>query len=152
MKVRELLEKKGNQVIASIGCHDSVLEAAKLMNEKRIGAVVVVEDDNVVGIFSERDVLRRVVAELRDPAATEVCDVMTSPCIIVHPDENLDDCQSIITQKRIRHLPVVDDGQLIGMITPGDIMAQNHRDHKVEIEYLHSYIYGARSVMGAGPH
>lgn len=144
MKVKELLARKGTTEVATVTVEETALDAARLMNEKRIGCVMVVDGDRIAGIFTERDVLRRVVAELRDPSKTKIHEVMTTPCIVVDLDETVEDCQAIITRKRVRHLPVVEDGKLAGMVTIGDIMAQSVDDHKVEIEYLHSYIYGAR--------
>ncbi len=140
--VREILEAKQNQEVATIAHDKNVLEAAQMMNERRIGSLVVKEGNEVVGIFTERDVLRRVVAELRDPNKTYVKDVMTAPCVIAKPEEEIEKCQLVMTQMRIRHLPVLKGGQLVGMLTAGDIMSRTVRERAVEIQYLHDYLYG----------
>ncbi len=142
MTVREILENKGNQII-SIGPEATVLEAADLMNQERIGSVVVFDSvKGVVGIFSERDVMRRVVVTRKAPDATRVKEVMSSPVTICHPETTLKECQAIMTTKRIRHLPVVDNGELVGMISTGDIMAKENDAQQTTIEYLHEYIHG----------
>ncbi len=147
MKVKELLAAKESPEVAMISGDENVLQAAKEMNARGIGSLVVTEEGETVGIFSERDILRRVVAELRNPEETKVKEVMTSPPIIIHPDDTVDHCQGIMTQRRIRHLPVIDEGKVVGMITSGDIMAQSHRDGQVEIEYLTNYITGSRATV-----
>jgi CBS domain-containing protein len=141
-KVKELLAQREDSLVVSVNPTDTVLSAARVMNERRIGAVVVTDGSRVVGIFSERDILRRVVAMRLNPEAVSIKDVMTSPCIVVTPDATLEQCEVIITDKRVRHLPVVDEGRLVGMVTAGDIMAQAVVSHQVQIDYLQSYIYG----------
>lgn len=141
--VQSILERKGADV-ATVDRDATVLDAAKRMNERRIGAVVIKEHDKVVGIFTERDVLNRVVAAGRDPAKTRVHEVMTSPMACCRRDTKIADCKSIMSQKRIRHLPVVEEGVLFGMISAGDILAGEVADKQMEIEYLHEYLYGRR--------
>jgi CBS domain-containing protein len=140
-KVKEIIESRGGEV-ARVAKSDSVFKAAQLMNDKRIGSVVVCEDNKVVGIFTERDILRRVVAERKDVDATNVGDVMTHPCAVCSPDDDIDHCQAVFTEKRIRHLPVVEDGKLVGIVTSGDVVASYHKQAKKEVEYLQEYIYG----------
>lgn len=139
--VRDILAKKGPNV-ASVSAEQSALSAAQLMNDRRIGSVVVTHGDSVVGIFTERDILTRIVAEKRDPEKTSVKEVMTSPCVVCSPEDEVDQCQAIMTEKRIRHIPVVVDGTLVGIVSSGDVLAS----HKVELEqavkYLSEYIYG----------
>lgn len=139
--VRDVLDKKG-QLVAAAYTDQSVLDAAKLMNDRRIGALVVTRGENVVGIFTERDILTRVVAEQRDPGATKVGDVMTAPCVVVHPEDELDQCQAIMSSRRIRHLPVVNEGRLVGMISSGDILANAKVELESQVQYLNEYIYG----------
>ncbi len=139
--VRDILAGKGPNV-ASVCTDQSVLDAAKLMNDRHIGAVVVTKGDNVVGIFSERDILSRVVAEQRDPAKLTVGEVMTSPCVVCSPEDEVEQCQAIMTEKRIRHMPVVKEGRLVGIISSGDIMASAHVELESTIRYLNEYIYG----------
>jgi CBS domain-containing protein len=146
--VSEILAKKG-PFVASIGADQTVLEAAREMNARRIGSLVVTDGDNVVGIFTERDVMTRVVALQLDPAGTKVSQVMTCPVACCRPDTTLDECRAVMTSKRIRHLPVVDNGKLVGIVTSGDIMARHVAqqtekisDLEKSVEYLHEYIYG----------
>lgn len=138
-----VLDQKGNEV-ATVDRETSVLDAAKLMNTHRIGAVVITHGDRVVGIFTERDILNRIVAAGKDPASTAVGEVMTEPMACAHRDTKLAECRGVMTSKRIRHLPVVEDGKLYGMISSGDILAHECEDRQATIEYLHEYLYGHR--------
>ncbi len=138
-----ILDRKGSDV-ATIDQAATVLDAAKLMNDHRIGAVVVTHGDRVVGIFTERDVLNRIVAAGKKPESTAVGDVMTSPMACCRRDTRLAECKAVMTGKRIRHLPVVEDGKLYGMISSGDILASESDDRQATIEYLQEYLYGQR--------
>lgn len=140
--VNDILLHKGARV-ATVARETSVLKAASDMNKHHIGALVVLdEDDEVVGIFTERDILNRVVAANRDPAATPVAEVMTSPIVFCRESTTLAECQQVMTQKRIRHLPVMEDGQLRGIISTGDILAGQVASQQTTIEYLNEYLYG----------
>lgn len=139
--VQSILDRKGSAV-ASVDRTASVLQAAQLMNDKRIGAVVVVSGDRAVGIFTERDVMTRVVATRKEPEKTLVADVMTSPMAVCRRDTKIVECRTIMTQRRIRHLPVVEDGKLYGLISSGDILAGEVAEQQATIEYLHEYLYG----------
>ncbi len=138
---RTILDRKGGDV-ATISRDATALAAAELMNTRHIGAVVVTEGDRVVGIFTERDILRRVVACRCNPADLKVGEVMTSPMACCRRDTTLAECRTVMTQKRIRHLPVVEDGRLYGMISSGDILALEVSEQQSTIEYLHDYLYG----------
>jgi CBS domain-containing protein len=140
---QSILEKKGADV-ATVDRKTTVLDAAKTMNQRRIGAVVVTDGDRVVGIFTERDILNRIVAAGKDPKTTPIEEVMTSPMACCHRDTRLTECRTVMTQKRIRHLPVVEDGKLYGIISAGDILAGEVADQQATIEYLHEYLYGRR--------
>lgn len=140
--VREILAKKGS-FVAAVGENASVLDAAREMNARRVGSVVVIDGENVVGIFTERDILTRIVAVQRDPEKTPVGKVMTTPVAVCHPDTAVDECRGVMTNKRIRHLPVVDSNRLVGIVTSGDIMAQEIAAQQSTIEYMHEYLYGA---------
>lgn len=142
-KAHAILEEKGTDV-ATIEASSNVLDAAKVMNERRIGAVVVTSGERVVGIFTERDILTRVVAALKVPRETRVSDVMTSPMACCRRDTPLTECKTIMTEKRIRHLPVVEDGRLYGLISSGDVLAHERADQQETIEYLHEYLYSSR--------
>jgi CBS domain-containing protein len=139
--VQMILSAKGRQVF-TIGAADTVLAAANLMNERGVGGLVVTEGDRVAGIFTERDMLRRVVAALRDPAALPVREVMTAPVATCRPDTTLAECRAFMTEKRIRHLPVVDEKGLCGIVTIGDLLAREVGEHEATIEYLNHYIHG----------
>lgn len=139
--VKDLLAKKALEV-ASVLQDSTVLDAAKAMNRQRIGAVVVTSGPNVVGIFTERDILNRVVACQKDAATLRVCDVMTKPVACCKSDTPISECRSVMTSKRIRHLPVVDNQRLTGMISIGDLMAHEVAKQQETIHYLNEYLYG----------
>jgi len=138
-----ILERKGGDV-ATVDRDASVLDAAKVMNARHIGALVVHSGERIVGIFTERDILNRVVAAGRDPGDVKVGDVMTAPMACARRDTKLSECRTVMTAKRIRHLPVVEDGKLYGMISSGDIIATEVQDKQATIEYLHEYLHGHR--------
>ena len=141
MEVRDILARKGHEVVA-VGCEDTVLDAARKMNAARIGAVVVFEAERgVVGIFTDRYVLTRVVGECLPPERTMVCDVMTAPVTCCRPDTTLIECREVMTGKRLRHLPVVEDGQLVGIISTGDLLAQECERQQSTIDHLHAYLH-----------
>ena len=120
-----------------------VIDAVHTMNQERIGAVLVCVSGEMVGIFTERDVLNRVVAEGRDPAATKVIEVMTSEVVAVRPSTRVEEAMVVITEKRIRHLPVVDtEGLLKGMVSSGDLTRWASRHQETHIMDLVNYITG----------
>lgn len=140
--VRDILERKDRKVVA-VAPGDSVLDAARLMNEERIGAVVVCDrGQGVVGIFTERDILQRVVAEGRSPEGTPVSDVMSKPVTCCRRTTPARECQGVMTSKRLRHLPVVEENELVGMLSIGDLMAIEVEEQQSTIEYLNDYING----------
>jgi CBS domain-containing protein len=142
-RLGELLAYKGNQVF-TIEPEATVLAAAELMNQHRIGCLLVCEGTRIHGILSERDILQRVVAARRDPSTTTVAEVMTVHVIFASPDMPIEQAQRIMMEKRIRHLPVVSgDGQLCGMISIGDLNAWEARSKDATIHWLQEYIYGA---------
>ena len=146
-KVKHILDRKGTEVF-SIGRRQSALEAAQLMNDKAIGSLVVVDEERVVGIVTERDILRRVVACESNPTRTPVEEVMSHPVACCRHDTPLAECRSVMTSKRIRHLPVVEKGTLCGMVTSGDILAHEISEHKSTIEYLNEYLYSSQAPTG----
>jgi CBS domain-containing protein len=140
--VSDILARKGGQVHC-IPRSATVLEATRRMNEHKVGSLVVSEDGRVVGVFSERDVLQRVVAQERLPGRTLVGDVMTARVIVVSPSADIDEAARIMKDQRVRHLPVVEeDGRLVGMISIGDVNAYHASGREATIRYLHDYIYG----------
>ena len=143
MTVQGVLNKKGSEVV-SVGGSETVLAASRLMNERGIGGLVVVDGTWLIGIFTERDILRRVVAAQRDPAHTQVREVMTTPVACCRPDTTLEECRSVMTGKRVRHIPVVNDKGLCGIVTSGDLLAWEVTEQASTIQYLSDYIYGGR--------
>jgi CBS domain-containing protein len=141
--VREILDRKGSSVI-TVSPDATVLEAAQLMNQRGTGSVLVLEGGALCGILTERDLLRKVVAEQRDPARTAVGEVMTRALVTCTPDMSLEQCAAIITERRIRHLPVVGADGLCGMVTIGDVMAFELREKDLTIQQLNSYVYNVR--------
>jgi CBS domain-containing protein len=140
--VQDILRIKGSHV-QSIGPSATVLDGALLMNEHKIGCLVVRDAGRVVGMFSERDILRRVVAERLDPAAVPVAEVMTREVICCKPDMTLDEARGVLKNRRIRHLPVLDgEDELCGLISIGDLNAHEIRDRESNIYILEQYIYG----------
>ncbi len=140
--VQEVLATKGFQV-HSVNVDATVLEATRLMNLHKIGALVVMHDGHVVGVFTERDVLRRVVGAERLPQETIVGEVMTTDVICCPPETDLEEVSSVMQSKRIRHLPVcAEDGDLLGMISIGDLNAYHSNNQEATIHYLSEYIYG----------
>ena len=140
--VRDVLAIKGNQV-HSVSPAARVLDAIREMNQHKIGAVLVMHEGQVAGIFTERDVLRRVVGEERHPAHVTVGEVMTEDLVCVGPDADLDEVSAIMKNRKIRHLPVCDDdGRLHGMVSIGDINAYHASNQEAQIHFLSEYIYG----------
>ena len=138
--VKEILDRKGKNVV-SVSSEQSVLAAALLMKERKIGALVVVDGGKVIGIFSERDILTRVVAEGRDPASTKVYEVMTAPVACCCLKTDILECEFIVTDRHIRHLPVLEEGRLEGMVTIGDLMAMQVEEQNKTIKYLNEYVF-----------
>ncbi|HMH83758.1 MAG TPA: CBS domain-containing protein [Gemmatimonadales bacterium] len=141
--VQSILAKKGSDII-SVAPGETVLKAAQLMSERGIGGLVVTEGKRLAGIFTERDILRRVVAQRRDPTTTKVADVMTTPVTACGPDTPIDDCAAMMTAKRIRHLPVVGDTGLVGVITIGDVLAYQVSEQQATIDYMHHFMFDLR--------
>lgn len=140
--VQDILASKG-QTVHSIQPDATVLQAVQKMNQHKLGALVVMEGERVVGIFTERDVLVRVVGEQKDPAKTTVGQVMSRQVIFCQPQTDLDEVSAIMQQRRIRHLPVCDeDGRLRGLISIGDVNAQHASHQQARITFLNDYIFG----------
>ena len=137
---QQLLDKKGHDVW-SIHPDDSVFDAIQEMADKNVGALVVVEDDKLAGIISERDYARKVILQGKSSKKTIVREIMVSKVICARLDQTIDDCMAIMTEKRIRHLPVMHEKQLTGMITLGDVVKSIIEDQKFEIDELSHYIY-----------
>jgi CBS domain-containing protein len=140
--VADILARKGAHVL-TIGKEATVLQAALVMNEHKIGALVVIDDGRVVGMFTERDVLRRVVGEQRDPTKTTVAEVMTAEVICCTLQTTIEEARWAMKERRIRHLPLVDsDHCLVGLISIGDLNAYDASSQEQTIYLLQEYLYG----------
>jgi CBS domain-containing protein len=138
--VRHLLERKGRSIFA-VEPQDPVLEAIRLMAERRVGALIVMKSGELQGIISERDYARKVILLGRSSADTPVSQIMTAPVLTVTLAQTVEECMQLMTDRRVRHLPVVDNGQVVGMISIGDLVAAVIEDQKQTIEQLESYIH-----------
>ena len=135
------MQAKGNH-IWSITSDASVYEALKMLAEKDVGSLLVIDSGNLVGIISERDYARKVVLKGKTSMDTPVRVIMTSEVITVGIDQTIEDCMALITDKRIRHLPVIDRGQLVGVISIGDVVKSIISQQEFVIEQLENYITG----------
>jgi CBS domain-containing protein len=141
--VRDLLAIKGTRVTA-VSPTNTVLDAAHIMNEAAIGGVIVTLDGRLVGIFTERDIMRRVVAAGRDPATTPISEVMTGECLTIDAEMKVAECRAMMSARRIRHLPVMSGDTVAGLITAGDIMAFEVRRAEDQIQQLEKYVFDVR--------
>lgn len=139
MKVSDILQKKGSAIISVTGSI-TVLEALRVMSENNIGAVPVIENEKLVGIFSERDYARKIILKGKSSADTPVSEVMTEKPFIIDPGNNTEDCMEIMSDKHIRHLPVVQDGKVVGMISIGDVVKAIIQSQRETIDQLKNYI------------
>jgi len=137
--VKTLLSEKNGE-LWSVSPEDSVLDAIKMMADKNIGALTVVHDHELVGIISERDYTRKVILKDRSSSNTKVKEIMSKQVYYASSDQSIDDCMIIMTEHRIRHLPVMDDKQLMGMITVGDVVKEIISNQKSTIKQLENYI------------
>lgn len=142
-KIKELLREKGGSVW-SIGPDASVYDAIAMMAERNIGALLVMEEDRLVGVMSERDYARKVILAGRASRDTKVGDVMTSRVIFADPTETVEECMALMTDKHIRHLPVMEDGELLGLVSIGDLVKEVIAEQKFMIKQLEHYISGGR--------
>jgi CBS domain-containing protein len=138
--VQQLLESKRHGV-ASVSPATTVLDALRLMAEKEIGAVLVTEADALVGIFSERDYARKVVLQGKASKDTPVREIMTEKVVSVRPDQTIEDCMGLMTDKRIRHLPVLQGRKVVGVISIGDVVKEMLVEKEFVIQQLESYIH-----------
>ncbi len=138
--IKQILREKG-QAVHSLPPDATVLDAARLMNRKRIGCVMVMEQDRLAGIFTERDVLTRIVATQLDPATTPLHEVMTTAVAVGTPETRLEEVQTLMRDKRIRHLPIVAGSRVVGMISIGDLNRIEQRTQAETIQYLEMFMY-----------
>jgi len=140
--VKQLLKEK-NGCVWTIAPQDSVYKALEVMAEKNMGALVVVEDGKVVGIFSEREYARNVILKGKSSKATSVRDLMNNKVCYVRPEQTVSECMALFTEKRTRHLPVLDEEKLIGIVSIGDAVKQYIADKEFTIQQLENYIAGS---------
>ena len=140
INVRQLLDRKGRQVL-SIAPGTAVLDAIRMMAEHHVGALLVMQGDALSGIVSERDYARKVILMGRSSADTPVRDIMSAPVITVQPETAVEQCMKIMTEHRVRHLPVIDGGRVVGMVSIGDLVKAVIAEQQQQIEQLESYIH-----------
>ena len=142
--VADILKAKGDAIVHTIGPDDSVFDALQRMADKGIGALLVMEGERIVGIVTERDYARKIALKGRTSALTQVRDVMTTSVMFVKPAQTSEECMALMTDNRLRHLPVVKDDKLIGLISIGDLVKDIISEQKFVIEQLGHYISGQR--------
>jgi CBS domain-containing protein len=140
MRVNELLEKKDTRGVFSVSPDQSVFEAVTTMVERNVGAMLVIQNDRLVGIITERDYLRLVTVQGRTARDTPVHDVMTRTVIYLTPESTVDEAMTIMTEKRIRHLPVMDGDTILGVLSIGDLVKAKAHSHEMRIRTLEAYI------------
>lgn len=143
--VAEILKEKGDRTVHTIESTASVLEAVERMAQKNIGALVVLEHGRIVGMLTERDYARKVVLMARSSKDTPLREIMTTSVIYVRPDQTSEECMALMTQSRVRHLPVIEEGKLSGLISIGDLVKGIISEQKFIIEQLQHYITGERA-------
>ena len=140
--IAQLLNAKGNQVW-SVEPKATIFEALEIMSEKEIGALLVMEDGKLTGIFSERDYARKVILKGKSSKETPVGELMTKKVFYIDPQKTINDCMAMMTAKRIRHVPVIEDNQVMGIVTIGDVVNQIISEQEVTINHLENYITGS---------
>ena len=140
--IKQILDKKGHEVL-TVQPDDTVLHALEQMASRNVGAVIVMENDAPVGIFTERDYARSVILKGRSSPTTPVRDVMSSELIFVRPEQAVDQCMAIMSDKRFRHMPVLQEGKLIGIVSIGDLVKSIIDEQAFTIEQLQGYIGGS---------
>jgi CBS domain-containing protein len=138
--VRQLLDRK-DRAVFSVGPEAPVLEAIRAMAEHHVGALLVMKGEVLAGIVSERDYARKVILRGRSSSDTPVRDIMTFPVLTVSPDTSVEQCMQLVTDKRVRHLPVLDAGRVIGMVSIGDLVKAVIAEQQQQIQQLESYIH-----------
>jgi CBS domain-containing protein len=142
MKVRDILRRKGG-IVYSVSPDASVLDALKLMSEKNIGGVLIMDGQFLKGIFTERDYARKIVLKGKSSADIKIGEVMVTGLITVSSESTTSECMKLMTDKTIRHLPVVDNGQLVGLVSIGDVVKAVIEEQQQVIQHLEQYIAGA---------
>jgi len=139
--VKHILKGKP-AIVYAVSSNDSVLDALQLMMEKNISALLVIEENKLLGIFTERDYARKIILQGKSSKNTPIYEAMTSDPYTISPNESIDNCMELMTSKHFRHLPVAEDGRVIGIISIGDLVKFIIEDQKQTINQLESYING----------
>lgn len=138
-QLSKILEEKGGEVL-KIEAGASVFEAVKRMVEANVGSLLVTDGGEIVGIVTERDYLRRAALEERPDRETAVREIMSSPLVVATPDTSIDECMAMMTDRRIRHVPVVDQEEVVGVVSIGDVVKFKSKTQSFEVQYLTDYI------------
>ena len=144
--VAQILKTKQNQAVYTISPSAKVLDAVRMMADKSVGALLVVEQETIVGIVTERDYARKMILKGRSSTDTSVRDIMTSSVMYVRLDDTNEQCMALMTENRLRHLPILDDGKLIGIISIGDLVKDIISEQQFIIQQLEHYIMGRPAV------
>ncbi len=143
IRVADILRHKGKRSrVVTIGRSETVYDAIARMVENNVGSILVTDEDEVCGIFTERDYLRRIILQGRTSKTTQIDEVMTADIVWVDPGFDVEECMAIMTQKKCRHLPVLDEGKLVGVISIGDCVKEISNEAKARVQYLTGYITG----------
>jgi CBS domain-containing protein len=140
-KVRKVLETKGDQIISAQST-TVIDDIVRVMNDNHIGAVVIKEGETVVGILTERDLLKKLLAAHKDPSVVTAGEIMTDQIVIATADRTCEECMAIMVNHHVRHLPIYDGKELVGIISIGDLMKRLVSDRTTEVEHLQEYIAG----------
>jgi CBS domain-containing protein len=143
--VADILKSKADPAVHTIGPEASVFDAVQMMAQMNIGALLIVEHGQVIGMLTERDYARKIVLMARASRETKLREIMTHPVMYVRPQHTSEECMALMTENRLRHLPVLDDGQLIGLVSIGDLVKNIISEQKFIIEQLGHYISGERA-------
>jgi CBS domain-containing protein len=141
LKVMDVLKTKDNN-IWSISSQETAYKALELMADKNIGALLVIDEGKIVGVFSERDYARKVILKGKSSKETNVGELMSSPVFSINPEKSIEECMALMTASRNRHLPVIEDGKLVGIVSIGDVVNAIIITQKIEIEDLKNYVTG----------
>jgi len=141
--IRQVLDKKGHEVF-SVGLDETVYDSIKKMADKNVGSLVVMEGNKLIGIITERHYARNVVLKGRASPTTPVRDIMETNVVFARPDQSVEECMAIMTEQAVRHLPVIEQGNVVGMISVGDLVKEKIRDQTFVIEQLVQFIHGGR--------
>ncbi len=148
LKVMDVLKSKDNN-IWSVSPQETAYKALEIMADKNIGALLVIDEGQIVGVFSERDYARKVILKGKSSKETNVGELMSSPVIYISPEKSIEECMALMTTTRHRHMPVIENGKLIGLVSIGDVVNAIITTQKITIQDLNNYITGATTTANA---